>query len=394
MSKKIEKIIDNFLFQYEGNGCECVEDIIHQAPGEEPERIYKIRSIQDRQRRFAYAAGMGLVRMAPNGTIEEKNVLGSLISLPTKKDKDFRKFVNDNGFIFPVDTESYESFDFKSVYSLINRLRITVELMTAANEIRKDYMKIFHLLLKLLLAEDASVKTDPMDSAYHSNHHDFIDLLNNASPALSPSRSQEAFDSDYFLVNDTIYGKYKYNVNHFNDIVEGNSPVPSERDSLFRDVVMLYINLEIPAEYRLITDLILHYFERVGVISPANNWNYYGTPKKENIDEPMEKALIEVSNQIVAEEINANLSGIHPVYDPDRMMPSWKVDNLLTAAYFSIFYLNPNLEIYRQCANPRCKKYFLVKTTSTRKRYCSTECCNRVTQDTYRKKRRSQRESK
>jgi predicted RNA-binding Zn ribbon-like protein len=98
--------------------------------------------------------------------------------------------------------------------------------------------------------------------------------------------------------------------------------------------------------------------------------------------------MLDVSKIIIGEEINANLVGIHPVYDVDKMSPSWKVDSLLCAAYFSIFYLNPELELYRPCQNPRCGKYFLVKATSTRVRYCSTACCNRVTQDRYRKKKR------
>lgn len=34
-----------------------------------------------------------------------------------------------------------------------------------------------------------------------------------------------------------------------------------------------------------------------------------------------------------------------------------------------MFYLKPDLELYRQCANPRCQKYFLVKTTSTRTKF-------------------------
>lgn len=52
----------------------------------------------------------------------------------------------------------------------------------------------------------------------------------------------------------------------------------------------------------------------------------------------------------------------------------------------TIFYLKPDLELYRPCDNPRCGRYFLVKTTSTRNRFCSQECCNRVTQDRYRKR--------
>ena len=49
-----------------------------------------------------------------------------------------------------------------------------------------------------------------------------------------------------------------------------------------------------------------------------------------------------------------NLDGIHPVYNSETMAPSWKVDSLLCAAYFSIFYLKPDLELYRPCDNPRC----------------------------------------
>ena len=48
---------------------------------------------------------------------------------------------------------------------------------------------------------------------------------------------------------------------------------------------------------------------------------------------------------------------------------------------------------YRPCDNPRCGKYFLVRTTSTKVRYCSTECCNRVTQGRYRKRKREKEEN-
>ena len=108
------------------------------------------------------------------------------------------------------------------------------------------------------------------------------------------------------------------------------------------------------------------------------------------MSEEMKFSILEIARHILGEEINANLSGIFPKYDTKTMSPSWKVDSLLSAIYFSIFYLKPDLELYRQCANPRCQRYFLVKTTSTRTKYCCTECCNRVTQDRYRKKKREQ----
>ena len=108
----------------------------------------------------------------------------------------------------------------------------------------------------------------------------------------------------------------------------------------------------------------------------------------------MKKAALRVAKIIIAEELNANLVGIRLIYDAESMKPSWKIDNLLCAAYLSVFYLNPDLELMRPCANPKCNNYFLVKATSTRVRYCSTECCNRVTQDRYRKRKREKAENK
>lgn len=117
-------------------------------------------------------------------------------------------------------------------------------------------------------------------------------------------------------------------------------------------------------------------------------------PDHSKLTDKLKQAMIDVAKIIINEKINANLTGIHPIYDTDKMSPSWKMDSLLCAAYFSIFYLNPELELYRPCQNPRCGKYFLVKATSTRVQYCSTACCNRVTQDRYRKKKREKRQIK
>lgn len=392
MAKKTDVFFENFLFRFDECGCECVEDVIHNVPGEAPNRIFKIQALPGRKHTFAYAAKKGLVRIAPNGIIEEENILGSLIALPRKRQKDFTAFVKNNGFLFPVSQNAYEEFDARLAFSIIERLRLTVELMTAANEIRKDYQKIFLYMFQLLAAADVTIKTDLMEEKYHSCHHSYIDLLQAPPMALSSQHQQEAFDGDTFKVRDTLYGEYNLNVGEYNDIIGGYSSVPGHSDPLFKAIVAMYLNHEGTGIERKITDVLFHYFNEVGIITPHHGWTYYEAPKVGNISEAMKDSLVEIANSIVAQEINSNLYGIHPVYNSQKMMPSWKVDTLLSAAYFSIFYLNPNLELYRQCANPRCGKYFLVKTTSTRKKYCSTECCNRVTQDTYRKNKRTKAE--
>lgn len=88
-------------------------------------------------------------------------------------------FMKDNGFIFPISSMGYQEIDELSLYNIIDRLRLTVELMTAANEIHKDYLKILQLTVVLLFAKNFSYETDMADIKYISCHHSYVDLLQN-----------------------------------------------------------------------------------------------------------------------------------------------------------------------------------------------------------------------
>ena len=383
-----ENFFEAILFKYNNNLSDCVTDIEHTVPGEAPTIKYKIQSLTEHTATFAYAAKKGLVRIAPNGTIEEPNVLGSLIALPTRTDKALIDFFHSNGFLFPTSVECYEEIDKSALIEIINRLKMTVELMTAANEIKKDYQKIFELTILLLLSRDIEFKTDLMNSPYKSCHHSFSDLLRNPPSVLSQQRQKEGFSGDFYNIDDSIIGNNTVIISEYNDIISGYSSVPGYNEPLFKSVIQLYVNYNGNGIARKIIDVLFHCLYDVSIINFTGAINYYKSPDFNSLSQSIKTAMTEVANYIVGEEINANLNGIHPVYNVDTMSPSWKVDSLLCAAYFSIFYLKPDLELYRPCDNPRCGKYFLVKTTSTRNRYCSTECCNRVTQDRYRKKKR------
>lgn len=383
-----ENFFENILFRFENNPCSYVKDVTHEIPGAEPSIQYKLQADKTRNILFGYAAKKGLVRIAPNGTIEEANILGKLIALPSKGEKEFKKFLEENGFLFPIASGNYESFDANMIYALMERIRCTVELMTATNEINKDYDKIFAYTLALLFAGPISVETSGMTSAYYSCVHPHANLMN-ISPSQSHQREQEAFNKDTFTIIDTITGSNEININSFNDINSGYSKMPGHNDPIFRQIVRLYVNFEGNHSQRRLIDFLYHYYTEVGIYNLTIG-TYYSEPRIEHFTDDMKKALLEISKEIIGEEINANIKGIHPIYDSDKMSPSWKVDSLISAIYFSIFYLKPELELYRPCDNPRCGNYFLVKTTSTKTRFCSTACCNRVTQDRYRKKKREQ----
>lgn len=371
-----ENFFENILFKFETCSCDCVEDIEHVAPGAEPISKFKLQAMPEHPLLFGYAAKDGLVRIAPNGSIEERNILGTLIALANKSTKDLSAFLKDNGFLFPVSVDAYEEFDEISLFGIINRLKMTVELMTAANEIRKNFKKICELTISLLFSEDITIKTGSMKKSYFSCHHSYVDIVKNPPTQLSYERQHESFDGDYYHIKDSIYGYYNLNIQDYNNIIGGYSSVPGYQNGFYQNITSMYVNYENNDMTKIISDFLFHFLYEMNGDSSAE------------FSDEMKVALIQISKFVIGEEINANLDGIHPVYNSETMTPSWKVDSLLCAAYFSIFYLKPDLELYRPCDNPRCARYFLVKTTSTRNRFCSQECCNRVTQDRYRKRKR------
>ena len=392
------KIIENFfffnIFTFQSYSCDCVEDIEHTTPGLPPLKTYKFQSDEEKPLLFGYRAKTGLFRIAANGTTEEDNILGSLIALPTKKPSDLYNFFKRNGFLFPVSSSKYERIDAALLYEFILRLKATVELMTAINEIHKDYNKITQLTFYLMLSEQLQIDMFSLPEPYTTCRHSFIDTLSQSSTlSLSWERQQEAFEKDTYTVIDTIkVPSYELNINEYNNILSGtdiNGTISIT--PLYRQITQLYCNYSGNDIERKTIDFLFHLhhdFSQLRTCDMVNGLTFFAPTDLSTMSDEMKSTLIEIARFVLGEEINANLNGIFPMYNVQTMSPSWKVDSLLSAIYFSMFYLKPDLELYRQCANPRCQKYFLVKTTSTRTKFCSTECCNRVTQDRYRKKKR------
>jgi hypothetical protein len=394
MEVKREDFFENNLFRYESYSCDCVKDIEHITPGAEPITTLKLQSLPTRKIRFAFAAKEGLLRLASTGSIEEKNILASLISLPNRNTDGLFDFFKKNGFLFPISDCEYESVDAHTMLELVNRIKATVRLMSAIEEPRKNYQDILHLSLYLLLSNPVSINVMGLEEPYTTCRHPFYDEIENAPYLHTVDRGQEAFDKDTYTINDTIYQPtFELDINDYNDIMSGYmSSKPGADDNRFKAVVNLYCNKpNADISIRLITDFLFHYQYEVGIIQSfdyESGIQYYSQPDKTKINDHMKKALIDIARIIIGEEINKNLDGIHPQYNVATMSPSWGVDSLMGAIYFSIFYMKPGLELYRQCANPNCSQYFLVKATSTRNKYCSPECGNATAQRNYRKRQK------
>ena len=385
MPKIIENFFENNVFSYQSFECSCVSDSIHINPNEPAATRYKVMSDSSNKIQFAYAAKKGLVRINPNGTIAENNVLGDFIATINNKNPDYAAFFKKNGFLFPISESDYEEILPEQLTIIGERLRNTVELMSGVSSIHKNYNKLLALIFLLITSENISIQTTRMEHEYQTCNHVITSLLHDASTIEQRTDlGIVRFEKDTYSVYDTmINDKTEVDIQEYNDITGGYNT------SMTPEMMYLYVNYNQDITIKQEIDLIYHLFHDFGVVSDISyEKGVIFENGKIDFSEEFKELIIIVAKNIIGEEINSNLSGIYPLYDIKTMSPSWKVDSLLSALYFSIFYIKPDMELYRQCANPRCGKYFLVKTTSTRTKYCSQECCNRVTQDTYRKKRR------
>ena len=90
--------------------------------------------------------------------------------------------------------------------------------------------------------------------------------------------------------------------------------------------------------------------------------------------------LIEIASNAVKVELEPVVEKVKPQFDTKGLCPTWKVPDLFTAMYYSIFMSNGKLEIYRECGNPYCERLFPVVITNTKKKYCSDRCRAAVAQ--------------
>lgn len=101
-------------------------------------------------------------------------------------------------------------------------------------------------------------------------------------------------------------------------------------------------------------------------------------------NEKEKEMIISAAKLVIKDEIDYHTKLITPVYDLASMAGSWKIPNLITAIYFSIFFLNPNFTLIKKCANPTCDEYFDVLNSNKKKIYCSPRCANIMSQRKYR----------
>lgn len=388
MAEKFSEIFLNSMFECNSFACHCEKDIKNVAPGQPPKTTLKLYCDMNKPVRFSYAPRAGLNLTGVAGGVIEKNILGKLLAIPDDNIDKHIEFFETYGFLLPIKSDEYESIDALALMELVNRVKATIYLMNSIAG-QKSYTNI--LIMTTYLLFSSPITLDFAESSYTTCHHRFTSLLETYNLFPDLSRNQEVFDNGTYSVPDTMTGKRNpIDINFYNAIRSGQgTTLEGTKSEQYKHLVAMYVGLpEEDKNLRYIIDFFFHYQTEVGVFSETNYRRiaYYGHPRRDNFTDEMKESLLKIARIVISEEINHYIAGIHPIYNVNELAPTWQVDNLLQALYFSIFYMKPGIEIYKECKNPNCKrdKFFLVEATRTNKEYCCVQCSRAAASQRYR----------
>lgn len=380
MDKKISELFMNSLFEYDSYSCKFEKDIENVAPGQPPRTTLKLIAQHDQPIHFSYSPQKGLNLSGSAGGILSENILGKLLSIPDGDIDAHIAFFSDYGFLYPVSKTDYEAVEAHTLMEFVNRIKATVTLMNSIAA-KKNYANILIGTAYLLYAKPITMHLSTGN--YSTCVHKFTELVYSYSNFPNMSRNQEVFNSNKFSVADTLFPPFfQIDIEYFNQV---RSSIDVGHIQWFKNLFAMYTGLSnASVELRTIIDFFFHYQREVGIFSDiAYKKIYYLNEKQpESFSDEMKAALLKIAHIVLSEEINYNISGIHPRYSTVDLKPAWELDNLIQALYFSIFYMKPGVEIYKRCKNPTCKRdvYFLVNATTTNKEYCCPQCANAAAQ--------------
>ncbi len=376
----------NNFFELENSPCECKKETIYTAPGVDPSYILKVCAKPDSDTlRFSYSAQKGLNQSGNAGGVINENILGQLLAIKPNDMDGTIEFLQKYGFIFPISSDTYETVDGTALLEILNRIKATVKLMSAIAG-KKDYKAIFIYTTYLLYSEPVELILSGAN--YKTDFHPFTTLIREYNVIPDLNRNQEFFDTQCISIFDTLKGDYeKLDINELAGMNSGDgiNGLAGSRDWHFRNLFCLYTTYNAADEnLRNLIDFYYNYQKKVGVIKDVepSRITYHAKAMKENFSDDMKEMLVKIARIVISEEINANLKNICPQLEINALAPTWKLNSLLEALYFSVFYMKPGVELYKECENPNCKheKYFLINATVTNKKYCCPACGNAAAQ--------------
>ena len=402
------------LFTFNGRKCECKIETFYTPDGIETHRL-RIREISDSNIRFAYTPEHGLVTIdSKSGAVGKENILSELISIKKGDINALATFFEKYGFWVSLTDKYFEVFDANDILNIHKRILYTIKILTTVQQKKIDYMKLYSKICWLTFMPPTQLKSTECDGdiIFQTCSHKFVGYLNGNIPVENPEQSNNELISGALYDNPDNTVTVKDSIRPPKTVIYGESLIEammSENDyanpeyhiedkpilTLSNLINIFRFTENINESDRFIIEYFYHMETEIGQVSGMNVSDeiVFFRDIKENLkrkfDDILKKATVRAAKLIVKEEIDYNLSAISPSYNIQTMSPSWKIPDLMTALFFSIFYMKSDLEVYRKCENPNCTKYFLISTTNSRRKYCSPECANAMAQRMHRKRKKA-----
>jgi len=387
--------VGNFLnekYTMHSYKCECFIDTVHNPDGSLHTTL-RARALSAMPLLFAYMPQDGLVRInRETGAIESKNLLGELMGIRDGDKDGIMRFFRENGFLFPITFDGLESFSFEDIFSVLRKIRETLNLMSLLHEPRIQYKKIMSTLCWLTLSRRVHIRSlDESREEFKTCLHSYIKYLESQQRGIYDSLSLDPYASNDIVVPDTVYPpETSVSISDLERaalVGDADSGLSRYRAS----ILFLSERGEIPSDRKVI-DYFYHLTTEVGNIMSVQeskaeiSFDCGDAEVAARFSTQLRRATIDVAKITIKEELDYAINAIFPSYDIDAMTGSWVIPDLYSALLFSIFYMKPDLELYRKCENPNCGCYFLVSTTNSRRKYCSIECSNAMQQRKHRQK--------
>ena len=355
--------------------------------GAEEKKLFCSHLEEHREIEFYFDSLSGLV--AKNTEDKKNNPLGEFIALT---ETNLVSYFDKYGFLFDWKSkELYDSISIDDVFSLQNKFRLLIDLFNNIHG-QTDFNKLLATFFNYISQSDRTLSLGETELKIKSVYP--YRNLRNSLPAKNIDNLCYQVKNDNGTISTFINIQNYYiesgstsdlNIIDYEDFID-NQNYPQS----FRDTIYLYVdkNSNFTNLTIRIIDFLYLFYKYVGVFDFSEYDSNIPNISLETFKHHPEliEFLIDVSKEILAYEINNGLSDVTPKLNSKTFQPDWSLPSLLSAFYFSLFYSNLELSMYKLCENIGCNTPFYIQRSNSLKKYCCESCKNAASQRRYRRK--------
>lgn len=330
--------------------------------------------------------------------LKKNNVVGEFIKLEDYDLTALKNFIEKYGYFFKLSSsEQYKKVDLKDIYRLKNRFKSLIHLLYALhNEELRDYKDVLNAIYLLLFTFQISNerKAKQFNIINLLFHFPKYEEFTSSYDRVIVKTNADGFESSFYRIDDFAMEDevFEIAIQDYHDFIADSN----NHHSLSRTLLKAFKNKHLikQKEDRMIIDFLFHMWVDFEVIYVKDmlfedilNAQVY-EDFNNKASKKMKQLSLNIAKYLISKELNNALSGLVPSYDFEKLRPCWKIPNLYTALYFTIFNLDSSSSIIRKCDNVNCGEYFIVSKSNKKKRFCCEHCAKAVSQRNYSAKKK------